>query len=295
MPNTQILRGAPATVGVTLLDQYGQPRSGGDVTVTVTRADGTALLTDAAAVDGAQPGDKQVTLNPSDTNTLDRLSFVWQEDGGQTIEQSVEVVGGYYFTLDEARKAGPNLEDEDKYPDALVLRARQAVEEWIEAARVTNRAFVPRFATAKVNGNDRSTLLLPHPDLRRIRSLGVRNAAGVFYADGLDNLRIDASGRLTSPLGSFSYGVHNVEVAYEYGLDGPPERIKTAALFLLRETLKLTKTGAPDPATFQIVEGRVFGIPQPGQRGSRTGIPHVDEALDEWAFTRGTAASVPYG
>jgi hypothetical protein len=293
VPNTQIFRGAPATVNVTLADQYGEPRSGGDVVVTVTRADGTAIRTEVAAVDGATTGVKQITLDPADTNALDELRFAWQEEDGQAIETTVEVVGGYYFTVGEARKAGPGLDDADKYPDALVRAARATVEEWIE--KVTGRAFVPRFTSARLSGNDRQTLWLPHPDVRRVRSLGVRNPTGVFYADGLDTLGIDGAGRITAPLGSFPYGAHNIEVAYEYGLDSPPQRIKTAALMLIREALKFTKTGAPDSATYQVIEGRVFGIPQPGVRGSRTGIPHVDEALDEWEFKRGSAASVPYG
>lgn len=295
MPNSQILRGAPAVISVTLSDQNGQPRIGGVTTVTVKRFDDTTILTNAATSNGATTGVKQVTLDASVTNQLDELSCVWQETAGQTIEQTVEVVGGYYFTISEARAAGPNLDDVVKYPDVLVIRARQAVEEWIESRKVTGRAFVPRFRTAKVSGNDRQVITLPDSDLRRVRSLGVRTPSGVFYADAIDNLRIDASGRLTTPLGLFVHGVHNVEVTYECGFDAPPERIKTAALFLLRETLKFTKTGAPDPATFQIIEGRVFGVSQPGSRGSRTGIPHVDEALDEWTFDRGSAASVPYG
>jgi hypothetical protein len=294
---TQILRGAPATLSAVFRDQYGSARTAGAVTVTITRADGTALLTNAVTNNGTDPGTKEVQLSAIATNVLDRLHCVWQELNGQTVEQFVEVVGGYYFSIDEARQAGPGFEDSAKYPDALVLRARANVEQWIESPKVTGRAFVPRFATAVLDGDDRQSLVLPNPDVRRIRSLSVSSGSMPYVGDqdALDALQVDGVGRLYAPLYGFPYGVRNVEVAYEFGLDAPPARIKSAALYLVREVLKYTKTGAPDSATWQMIDGRVFGISQPGQRGSRTGIPHVDEALDEWAFSRGSAASVPYG
>lgn len=283
----QVLRGSAATISVTFQDQDGNPRAAGDTTVTVTRADGTALVTDGAAVDGATEGVKAFTLSAADTATLDRLTATWSEDGGSIDTSSVDIVGGYYFTPAEARTAGPKLSDEDKYPDALILSARRAVEE--ECERITGRSFVPRFRRVVLNGSDRETLWLPNPDVRRVRALSVDGAAVLPE----DTLIQGAAGHITARRGAFGYGNGNVVVTYEYGLDAPPQRIKTAALIRVRDVLSSTKTGVPDRATFQIVDGRVFGVPQPGVRGSSTGIPEVDAAYEEWAFHRGTAAAVP--
>lgn len=292
MPTQQILRGAPADIAFTTLDQDGQPREGGDITVTVHRANGTALVEDIATTRDSTLSTYTFHLSATETSALDILHVEWSEDGGATFETFIEVVGGYFFTLDEARRAAPNFTDKGKYPDKLVRETRRAVEE--ECERITGRSFVPRFRRYALPGNDLPSMWLPDADVRRIHSISMVDTYGTPYASPIvpDDVVVEASGRLTSRRYSFPYGVSNVTVEYECGLDEPPQAIKTAALMRFRDLITTSKSGI-DRATFQIIEGRVFNVLQPGVRGSRTGIPEVDEAYDAWSYKRSSIASVP--
>jgi hypothetical protein len=70
-------------------------------TVTVTRADGTALHTNAATTDGGT-GIFRYVLSASDTSLLDTLTLEWHI-GTQTFTTTVQVQGGFYFTIAEAK------------------------------------------------------------------------------------------------------------------------------------------------------------------------------------------------
>ena len=279
--NQQVMLGAPATLRMQLLDQDGNPRPAlGAITVTVTRSDGTVLAGGATATVNPE-GLATVELTPVDTAELDLLAVTWAETNGAVLSTTVEVIGGYFFSVPEARASSVRLRDETKYPDAEVIAARRAVME--SCQRITGRSFVPRFRRLRLNGRFNDSILLPDYDIRRLRSTAVDGYAA--------DLVLSGSFVRHPGISLFNYGDNNVDVAYEYGLDSPPERIKDAALLHLQSLINLTKSGVPDRAEYQIVEGRIFALNK--LRGGLTGIKDVDNAYLEWAAPGRTVASVP--
>jgi hypothetical protein len=72
-------------------------------TVTITRADGTVLHTNAATTN-AGTGVFTYSLSVSDTSLLDVLTLEWHI-GTQTFTTKVQVQGGFYFTISRGQGA----------------------------------------------------------------------------------------------------------------------------------------------------------------------------------------------
>lgn len=288
MPNQRVLRGVPATLITTLYDQNGAPAAPtGTVTVTVTRANGTPVLSGVPATVAAEL--VSVDLSVADTTALDVLSTQWTDDAtGAVFDTTHDIVGGYYFTVAEARGSGPGLSDPTNFSDAEIVAARRFIEE--ECETITGRSFVPRYQRIVTSGAGNSELWLPHPDIRKVRGATVDGL--VFAAPVISNIAVVAS-RLTMPDGYFGFGFGNVVLEYEYGLDTPPMRIRDAALLRLRSVLDFKRTGVTSRAEYEFVDGRAFANPAPGVRGSRTGIREVDEAYAAYTYQRGNVFGVP--
>lgn len=285
---TKVLIGTPAMVGVTLVDQNGSPRDAtGVVTCTVRASDATVLYADVPAMIGADTGQFTFQLTSVDTGQLDLLMVTWVESGGAVIDTGVEVIGGYMFSLAEAR-ANPMLADPGKYSDDVLLAARRAVEEECEA--ITGRSPVPRFKRARVDGRGTHEIRLPNYDIRYVRELWADSS---WYA--VDGIVVEPYGRVALTNGYFPYGEATIEAAYEYGTDGPPERVKQAGLVRLQAFATLVKVGAPDRWDFTIVDGKLYASDAPGIRGSLTGIREVDSAYQAWGVRGGDSKAVPIG
>lgn len=286
MANQRIRVGSPATLKVTLTDQNGEPRATtGAVTVHVTRANGTDVLAPgSAAAAGSDTGAFSVSLNASQTELLDWLTCAWSEAGGGTYLTTVEVVGGFYFTLNEARDADRALRDVGRFPDADILRVRQEVEE--ECERITGRAFVPRYARRVLDGNGTDSIYVRETDLRKLRSLMISGATfQTDYYIAYPSGRIVVGSRnalnwevdewdLLAP--RFWAGRANVVVDYEYGWDSPPADLQRAAIARLRDRLLEDKTSIPSRATSLNTPDGTFSLYTPGVRGASTNNPDVD-------------------
>ena len=127
--NQRILPHVAATLEVQWRDAHGEPVAAAEpVTVTVTRADGTALLTDAAAspsTDGFDAGTWYTATLPAAQNQhLDLLTAVWTDDDGNELTTTVAVVGGVYVTGREVRQSDQTLLDLNRYPDVEIRRRR---------------------------------------------------------------------------------------------------------------------------------------------------------------------------
>lgn len=284
----RILRNVPATLPVTLVDSDGAPREAvGDVTVTAVRSNGEALFTDRLADPGIEYGEFVTELATSDTGELDRLTLTWAEAGGGVYTTYAEVVGGYYFSPDEARTAAPGLTDASKYPTALILDARNEVEQ--EAERITGRAFVPRFRRVTLDASE--FVRLPDVDVRRVRSMTVGGRTAPVTVGAMGQLypllpsQVANAGPRYLP-----WGRGEVVVDYEYGLDEPPADLKRAALIRLVDRLGLAKSGVPSRNEYQIIDGQAFTVTQPGVRGSLTGIREVDAVYAAYAVARDVMA-----
>src|ERR1051326_666530 len=137
----------PVRVSAGLSFQYvdgtGAKANPGTVTVGVTKADGTVVVAAGAATTGTGPAPGVYTLAAASNQSLELLTASWRLTDGTVFTTLVEVVGGFYFTIDDARSSDPPLADTGKYPDADIDERRREVEEEIED--ICDRSFVPRY------------------------------------------------------------------------------------------------------------------------------------------------------
>ena len=277
----RVLRGSAPTVRWTYLDGDGSAAApGGSVTYTVSTADGTAVTSGTASAVSGTTGQFSFALTAAQTASLNLLTVVWTA-ASATFTTYVEIVGGYYFSLEEARASDPTLADTTKYPDARVLEVRREVEDEFED--ICGVAFVPRYARVTVDGSGTATL---RPGLRRLRTLRSARqysdlgsaAYTALTAAELAGVDVSASALTRTNGVWWDRGVGNVVLEVEHGYDAVPPTIKTAALTRLRHRLNANKTGIPDRAqSFTVAEGGTFSLTTAGRRS--TGIPDVDAEL----------------
>lgn len=256
-------------------------------TVTVKRLDGTPVVT-GTAVDAPGSGVYTYTLPggpaapTSATWQLDELVVSWTgtlAGAVVTLTDIVEVVGGYFFGLAEARASDNTLNDPVKYPTALLADKRIEVEQ--ECERICGRAFVPRFARATVDGAGTGTLLVPHRDVRAVRAVSIDGTA--VTGSALTAVKPTAAGTLERTDGArWPAGTRNVVVEVEHGLDAPPADLQNAAMRRLRSLLNATRSGIPDRASsFTVTDGGTYRLAMPGRH--KTGIPDVDAVYEAYS------------
>jgi hypothetical protein len=245
-------------------------------TLTITRADGTVLHT-AAATTNAPAGVFTYTLSLADTSLLDTLTFDWLI-ATQTFRTTVEVVGGFYFTIAEA-KALTELASKSA---AEIAAGRTLAEQAFEHA--TGYTFVPRYTRQTLSAVHGTVLRLPKRPLRSIRAISETTSIGgtpttlttTDYAANADGIYRPAT---------WTPGPNNVVVGYEYGADEPPERVKRAVLLLAKTWL--TTGPIDDRATGIPTDGGTIPLLTPGIRGSTFGIPEVDAVVEQYGVRQG--------
>lgn len=258
------------------------------VTVAVADANGTAV----ASGNAVSAGSGSYTFALPAQASLASLTTAWSATiGGAAVVESdqVEVVGGFVFSLAEGRASDASLADTGKYATAELVAARVEVE--VELERICQRAFVPRYRRAVLDGSGGTDLLLPDGGdatiaglqlrgVRTIRSAKMAPRTGQTFvalsAPQLAALAVTRDGMLRRTDGNaWTEGLSNVVLEYEYGSDAPPEDLKRAALVRFRSRLNIHRTGIPDRATsYTAVDGGTYRLSMPG--ADSTGIPEVD-------------------
>lgn len=271
------MRGVPATLRATLVDETGEPATpAGPVHVTVTRWDGTAVVSAATATIGTH-GVVTTPLTAAQTATLDLLTAAWTDQAsGSTLSTLAEVVGGFYFTVGEARLMH-GLEDGGKVTTARLLEVRRQVEEEIED--YCGFAWVPRFSVFTLSGRGTRRLALPSGAVRSVRSVSLY---GTAVSSGLlANIQAGPEGVLDWTTGAvFPIGDRNVVVAVEHGLDGPTQSLKEAALIRTADRVQTRGSGVSSRATQQAVaEGGTINLATPGMYNWLTAVPDVDAII----------------
>src|SRR2546421_1634830 len=146
----------------------GVPTDATAVTVTITRDDGTILVNAGATVHGTT-GVYTYTLTTAHTGLLDSLTAAWTGTIGgvaQTVKTYVEIVGGFLFSIADAR-ARSTLADTVTYPTANIVAARTWAETEIQNA--CGISFVPRYASEVLNGSGSQRLDPKWPRVRALR------------------------------------------------------------------------------------------------------------------------------
>jgi len=281
----RILRGTAGQLAVTIRDADGEPdTNASDVTVGVTRADGTQLMDADTAATNDENGNWHVAVTASQTATLDLLTAQWTVSGVVVATTIHEIVGGYLFSTGEAFDQESSLQQ--KVNAGQLLAIRRAVEDEFE--RICAVAFVPRFARVTVDGNGAMTVLLPHPKVRTIRSVRVYSSPTTFTdltTANLAALTLDDLGRLTrADYLPFICGSENVLVTYEHGYDRPPDEIRRAAIVRARERINWSKSATPDRATSytSAADGGTYRLNTAD--AFSTGNPEVDAVLARYSY-----------
>jgi hypothetical protein len=277
----RILRGVAATLSWQNVDSDGTAAApSGVVTVGVTTADGTVVVAAGTATTGTGTGPRTVALTAAQTADLNLLTVTWTDAGDSSTHSTlVEVVGGWYFSVAEARASDATLTDSTKYPDAAVLTARREVEEDFE--RICDVAFVPRYRREQVSSQC-GEILLPTPLPRTVRSVRLYSD-GTSYtaltASELADLRLDPTGLICGTLGTYD----RVVVEWEHGHGKPPSALKTKALRYLRFRLNEALSAIPDRATsFSIDQGGTYRLDTASQW--KVGVPDIDAELQRWSM-----------
>lgn len=253
----RVLINTPATLSKTF-EEDGAPVDPGTVTVTVTRADGTQVATGTAG--GSGPAARTFTLAVASTGLLDTLTVAWASVPKGTLTSTVEIVGGFLFTLSEAQALVPGAAIDD------LKRTRLWAEDELE--RACRTAFVPRY-TRETRIARHGRLRLPRANVRTIRTVTVDGRA------------------LTTPeiaqllvIGQELHGYWwprraAVTIGYEHGYDTPPEGIHQAALELVED--QLTDASGIDPRAESIITED--GTIRLASAGETFGIPSIDRAV----------------
>lgn len=281
----QIEYGLPTTLGFTFeLDGVAANPSPDSATITITGMDGTVLI-DAAAATNQGVGEFSYVL-AGDVAPLGVLTVEWTATFGafeQTQRQYVEVVGGFYFAVSEARAKYPALEDKtwDEVADA-----RAVAEEIIEHA--CNVAFVRRAKKLTLSGEGKTRASIPIYMARAIQSVAV---------DG-EVQTVDSSYRVGPGAiyrtATWRHDISNVDVIVEHGFDYPPARIKDAAIMLAYH--RAVKGPIDDRATSMPAgeAGGTITLLTPGVGNAITGLPEVDAAIIAHRLPPiGSVSSVP--
>lgn len=282
----RVLRGVAVTLTYQIVGGDGEPAApAGAVTVGIVNAAGSVVVAPGAATTGT--GGLQSYVLPAASNTkLDLLTVTWTDvSSAATFTSLVDVVGGFYFTVAEARAADPALSNDVKFPTSVLVDVRRQIEEEFEQCCAV--AFVPRYRRQRVRPDyDENVVTVDWPRVRSVRSVTSYDSAGNAIpwspTDLLQLIAIDEGVRLTSRAWKWFVGGDTI-VEYEHGLDRPPSEVKRAAIQRLRYLASQTMSGIPDRATsFSVQEGGTYRLDTAD--AFSTGQPDVDAVLGRWSL-----------
>lgn len=290
---TRIAKSTAGTLSHTFEVDEAPADSSTTVTYAVVDAAGVAVASGNATFAGAGTGTYSFVL-PAQA-ALKACTVTWSAtiaSSATTATTYAEIVGGFFFTLAQARASDASLADNGDYTTADLVAARLEVE--VECETICDRAFVPRYDRVVLDGSGTGEVLLRHSDpdrsvaeVRTVRSVSMADSPDgtftAFTAAQVADLAVTADGTLVRTGGdAFTEGRSNVVVELEYGLDRPPPDLIRQALVRFRTVLNTHKSGVPDRASsFTVAEGGTFRLDMPG--AFKTGIPTVDAAYGRYS------------
>lgn len=273
------LRGAPWTAAVAFTVD-GVVSDPGVVSVVVTRADGTQVT--AAYADGTGAAPRTFALTSGMLSELDVLSVAWTSATLGKLTSRVEVVGGYLFSLAEARSMRP-LDDTVKYPASAVVAARLLAESALEDA--CNVAFVPRYQRERVNGSGTASVFLRRARPTRVITATIDGTA--LTAPQIAAVDVTPDGCAYRPDG-WPAGRRNITLGYEHGYPACPARVARAALLLAKRYL--VESPVNDRATSLVNDdGTTQYLVTAGTRSAVFDIPEANAVVQQYREITGIA------
>jgi hypothetical protein len=281
----RILVGTAATLRWQPVDADGTAADpGAAVTITVTRADGTAVVT-GATTSGSTSGERTYSLAAADNTLLNLLDVSWLVGGTARAATTVEVVGGYWASVAQIRASDETLANASKYPDAEIIRARWETE--AEFEDVLGYACVPRYQRGRYDGTGTGTLPVDVAEVRTVRTARTYSDATTytaFTAGELAALVARASGDVDEVLrvdgNTWTAGTANLVLEIEHGLDRPPADLLRAFYMRVLKRINFNRGGALAPSVaLQAADGVVTRYARPGMYGALTDNDTINEVL----------------
>jgi hypothetical protein len=259
----RVVKGVPATLTL----PTSLKASAG--TVTITRDRDASTIVSAAAVTVAA---KSVSYTLAGQTYETNLTATWSlstASGTVTVSEPVEVTSCEAVSVEEMRTRRP-LDDVNRYPDATLIRAREAlVSEMSDRAGVK---FTGGEFTVTLDGTGNTELFLPVGKPRTITKIVVDGTT--LSADELATILVDSrAGVLYYPTGWIS-GRLNVTVTGVSGFAQPPGGLAPALAKGVRHMLvdsptsdRATSISNEDGTTQNLIvagysRGAVFAIPE---------------------------------
>lgn len=259
----------------------------GAVTVTITRANGTAVVTADPTTDNSD-GTYSYQLSKANNSQLDTLRVDWTvTTTSEVVTLYVDIVGSLLFTIDQARNktiTGQQtpLSSTVTYPDSDVARMRELVTEQFEAR--TGRSWVSRHCRVELHGTGSREINLRngHPldadgrmsggpgrfyDVQRLISVEIAGVAQTVGDYTLHGRKVIAP--TSWPRASYD-SMLNVVIEYEYGvtptnLEAEENGLRVAVATLLNTDLSayaMTAAAAGESISFPQQSGGLVWPPK---------------------------------
>jgi hypothetical protein len=275
----RVLRTSKSTLSRTFTLDGVATSATGSVVVTVTRLDGTVVESGNASGPDASLA---YSYTFSGRDVVDELIVTWSGTfGGDLItydQDRIEVVGGFFFSIDEGRAVDASLASTAKFPYAFLVDKRTETED--ECERICGQAFVPRFRRVTVNGTGSSNLMMPDPMIRNIRSVKV--GATTFNPTDTALVGFSDAGMIYLSQGwipGVPIGLKNITIEYEHGWDRPPTDIVRGAKIRFKSLALYGRSQLPDRAERMVTVDQQGGTVVYGSPSTeKVGIPEVDAA-----------------
>lgn len=262
------LEGRPVNVAHTFLQgEVAIPVTG----VSVTLTDPLGAEVDTATAVAGDEGSWSAKF-PAQPLGVYGLSWSGTDGTDSYVDRTtVEVVGGFLFSVPDARASDDFMSDASAFPASEIEHYREVVAGEFQA--ITYRSFVPRVTRIDFTGDGGQEYMCLVPDASFLVSVQV---AGVS-AD-LAGWEVNRLGKVTAPT-PVADGVRVTALAC-YGWPVVPGDVKRAAMIRCRDLMAAEDSGIPDRATtWQPQEGGTFRLATAGSGKWRTGIPEVDSTL----------------
>lgn len=224
----------------------------GAVTVDISRANGTSLVT-GGATGGAGSNPRTYSLAASSCLLTDVLTAVWKDAGVERARTTMELVGGYYASVAQIQASDPLLADTSKYPTADIIRARTEVEQAFES--LTRCDFAPRYHIERLDGTGTNRIVLGWGPIRSVRSvthyIGSTPSTTFTAAQLLALPACDGRVLTSTDLSSvFLFGSANVVIEYESGYSALPFDLRDQFFIEVRKQLNDNKSAIQLATTF---------------------------------------------
>lgn len=274
----RVLQSTPASPSATFYVD-GAVVDPGTVTVNITREDGTSLVTGGSTT-GSGAAARTFSLTAVQSASLDLLRFDWLSASQGTITTWVEIVGGFLFSLAEAR-ALPPLSNTTTYPTADVVAARTAAETALEEA--CGVAFVPRYCRETRTGNNRYDLIPRRPKPLSLQSVTI---GGTTITDAVIDDESLGGATFWRQAGWPGYVTRrNIVIKYTHGYQITPPRVAIACLKLTKRIL--VDSPISDRATVLTdADGSTQFFVTAGVRSAVFDVPECNAVVQEYQMDR---------